>query len=679
MEKAAEGTPQRLFFYNGGFWSQKGLRQVMVSAGYTLHVGVPAQTDAVVVWGHSPTALRGERMARAKGVPLIRVEDAFLRSIFPGRKGEAPLGVLIDDDAVHYDSSHPSALEQLLAHHPLDDSNLLQRARDGISRIQSLDLSKYNFHDPNVALPAPGYVLVIDQTKGDASIPYSGASAQSFQDMLGAAMEEHPGKTIVIKTHPEANLGLRQGHFGARDASALVTLLQDNVSPWGLLSGAIAVYTVSSQMGFEAILAGHRPRVFGQPFYAGWGLSADEVPVARRQRKLTKTQLFAAAMILAPVWFDPVRKCRCSFEDALHHLEARVRAFREDAPGYVATGMRLWKRRWLQKFYGQRRAIIFADPPGRAVDISGAKARPLLIWGHKPIAASKSVQHVEDGFLRSRGLGANLVPPLSLVKDDLGLYYDPSRESRLERMIQSPLPAGGKARAERLRAQIIAAGVSKYNLDASPLPPFAPGKCILVPGQVEDDASILLGTVQVCTNLELLQTVRAQNPQAVVVYKPHPDVEAGLRPGAIDPQLLQGLADHIAINAGPIALIQACDEVWTMTSLLGFEALLRDKPVVCLGAPFYAGWGLTKDLGSVPTRRRFAPDGHPLPRPELASLIYATLIAYPRYFDPITSAPCPPESILYRLTEGKLSPQPLPLRLLAKLQGRLSTYAHLWR
>ncbi|MFD1809381.1 hypothetical protein ACFSHQ_18660 [Gemmobacter lanyuensis] len=103
-----------------------------------------------------------------------------------------------------------------------------------------------------------------------------------------------------------------------------------------------------------------------------------------------------------------------------------------------------------------------------------------------------------------------------------------------------------------------------------------------MPGQVEDDASIRLGAGEICTNLALLQAARAANPDAVLIYKPHPDVEAGLRPGAVQ---AEGLADVIARNADPIRLIEACDEVWTMTSLLGFEALLRDKPVTCTGAP----------------------------------------------------------------------------------------------
>ncbi len=122
-------------------------------------------------------------------------------------------------------------------------------------------------------------------------------------------------------------------------------LLTDPVAPQALLEGAIAVYTVSSQLGFEAILAGHRPHVFGQPFYAGWGLSEDEQVFPRRRRTLTQVQLFAAAMILAPTWYDPCRDRLCPFEEALDQLEAEVRALREDRHGHVATGMRLWKRR----------------------------------------------------------------------------------------------------------------------------------------------------------------------------------------------------------------------------------------------------------------------------------------------------------------------------------------------
>ncbi len=143
-------------------------------------------------------------------------------------------------------------------------------------------------------------------------------------------------------------------------------------------------------------------------------------------------------------------------------------------------------------------------------------------------------------------------------------------------------PPGGETPAPSGCAALIAARVSKYNLAAAALPDLPAGHRILVPGQVEDDASIRLGQATVRTNLGPVAGARAANPGACIIYKPHPDVEAGLRPGAID---ATGLADVVARHADPLALIEACDEVWTMTSLLGFEALLRGKPVTCLGAP----------------------------------------------------------------------------------------------
>lgn len=59
---------------------------------------------------------------------------------------------------------------------------------------------------------------------------------------------------------------------------------------------------------------------------------------------------------------------------------------------------------------------------------------------------------VEDGFLRSKGLGAELIAPLSLVLDDLGIYYDPTRSSRLEELIRvrALLRPDQKERSERL-------------------------------------------------------------------------------------------------------------------------------------------------------------------------------------------------------------------------------------
>ncbi|MEM1102162.1 MAG: capsular polysaccharide biosynthesis protein, partial [Pseudomonadota bacterium] len=532
----AEREP--LYAYNGGFLLQRRLRRILSLAGYDLRLGRPKGGARVGVWGRSPTAHRGEAMAARHDAPILRVEDAFLRSVKPGRDGEPPLGLLLDRTGVHFDASGPSDLETLLATHPLDDTALLDRGRNALDRMKRAHLSKYNATHPELEPPAPGYVVVIDQTMGDASL--MGAGREAFQEMLVFAQTEHPGARILLKTHPETAAGHRAGHFGPADETNLITRYDAPVSPWRLFEGARAVYTVSSGLGFEAIFAGLKPRVFGQPFYSSWGLTQDEHPVPRRERTLTRAQLFAGAMVLYPTWYDSYRDALCEIEDVVSTLEAQARAWREDNEGWVMSGMRLWKRRTLAQFYGAHRAPIFEDDPAKAA----ATGRPHMAWASKGAAGAV---RCEDGFLRSRGLGAELVPPLSLVLDDLGIYYDPSRESRLECLISgsADVPKGCLDRARALRESLVAAGLSKYNLGGAQAA-LPEGHRILVPGQVEDDASIRLGAGDIATNAGLLRAVRDAHPEAVIVYKPHPDVEAGLRPGAVD---AEGLADVVASGA----------------------------------------------------------------------------------------------------------------------------------
>lgn len=668
---AVGGTSRRLFVYNGGFLTKTRIKRILALSGYDVALGKPSADDLIGVWGQSPTSWRGEAVAERTSAPVLRVEDAFLRSVLPGRDGEPPLGLHLDLRGVHFDPSKPSDLEMILREEPLDDTALLNRARDAMDAIRRANLSKYNSFELDIKAPEPGYVLVIDQTSGDASVTASRADRNTFLEMLFVAREEHPAARILIKTHPETAQGHRDGHYRDTDLSDNVAFITDPISPHVLLEGAVGVYTVSSQYGFEAILAGHKPVVFGQPFYIGWGLSDDRMPIDRRQRNLTRAQLFAGAMILYPRWYDPYRDELCELETAIQTLDASARTWREDGQGWVASGMRLWKRAPLQKVFGQHRKMIFEDDPAKADNIAAKTGRGRMVWAGKS-AGHDSALRVEDGFLRSRGLGAELIPPLSLVLDDLGIYYDPTGPSRLEALIEaSPaLPDAAVRRAEALMTRITSAGLTKYNLDAAELASELPeGRRILVPGQVEDDASIRLGTTVVSTNRDLLAATRAANPAAVILYKPHPDVEAGLRDGAVLDAA--DFANVVLDRTSPIAALDAVDAVWTMTSTIGFEALLRGKDVTCLGSPFYAGWGLTDDR-AMPILRRTA-------RPTLAQLVHAVLIDYPRYFDPVAGLPCPVEVVVERLETGTVPRPSRANRLLAKAQGAFASYAHLWR
>ena len=670
----AGGKRSRLFVYNGGFLTQGRVRRILQLAGYDIRLGWPnaARGDLVGVWGASPTAPRGEAIAADRDCGILRVEDAFLRSVHPGRSGEPPMGLLLDRTGLHFDAANPGDLITLLKTAPLDDAAKLRRARDAMARLQEAQLSKYNAFHPATPAPDPGYVLVVDQVRGDAavtgSIPFPGADEGRFREMLAFAQEEHPGARIVIKTHPETARGYRPGYFTDADANDRISLLDAPVSPHALLEGAIAVYTVSSQLGFEAILAGHKPRVFGQPFYAGWGLTADEFPPPGRHRQLTRAQLFQAAMMDFPTWYDPHNDCLCDLETVIDSLEARVRAWREDRAGWVGAEMRLWKRKPLQQFFGGHKKMSFASGAPKAA----RSGKNWMVWASKATKDHAGAWNLEDGFLRSRGLGAELVPPLSLILDRQGIYYDPTRQSDLDDLIvaRAKLSPAQERRAEDLVMRLVQQEVSKYNLrGVATLPDDLPkGRRILVPGQVEDDASIRLGAGKINTNMKLLQAVRAAHPHAVIIYKPHPDVESGLRPGKIK---AGDWADHVAEHADPMALLDLVDEVWTMTSLLGFEALLRRVPVTCVGLPFYAGWGLTRDRLEAPHWRNA--------KPSILGLAHAALIDYPRYFDPQSGLPCSPEVAVDRLITGTIPARGLGMRMLSKAQGALASYAHLWR
>lgn len=277
-----------------------------------------------------------------------------------------------------------------------------------------------------------------------------------------------------------------------------------------------------------------------------------------------------------------------------------------------------------------------------------------------------AMSEVEDGFIRSAGLGADCVPPLSIIVDDEGIYFDPARPSLLEKLIESGSFSDDiVARAKRIRESLVAEGLSKYARSTDRYPrPLAAGKVVLVTGQVEDDRSILTGGAGL-TNLELLRRARQCEPDAFIIYKPHPDVEAGHRKGRIDDASALALADKVERDAPIAALLQAADAVHVITSQTGFEALMREKDVTVHGVPFYAGWGLTRDLGPVPPRRTA--------RRTIDELVAAALIQYPRYLDPVTRLPCPPEVLIQRLVENR-GHVGSSLVYLRRVQGALRRY-----
>jgi len=98
--------------------------------------------------------------------------------------------------------------------------------------------------------------------------------------------------------------------------------------------------------------------------------------------------------------------------------------------------------------------------------------------------------------------------------------------------------------------------------------------------------------------------VKENNPKSFIIYKPHPDVLSGNRVGHIPKEITDSCANMVVTDISIDSCINVCDELHTLTSGAGFDALLRGKKVFTYGMPFYAGWGLTTDLRECKRRTR---------------------------------------------------------------------------
>lgn len=628
------------------------------------------RASALAGWGRKRTGRTAQALARRMGLPALTLEDGFVRSFGTGAHSPG-LSLVVDDAGIYYDCTQPSALEQLLAS-PVDVlAGPGSRTVQARAALLQAGLSKYN-HAPDLppdALRAGDVqrVLVVDQTAGDMSVALGGASAQCFADMLQAALDENPQATIYVKTHPEVSSGRKGGYLTAVQNSERVVVLREAVNPLSLIQQMSKVYVVSSTMGFEALLAGKPVTCFGVPWYAGWGVTDDRQPnhpamqrrAAGTGRKRNVDELFAAAYLHYTRYLNPYTHQRGEITDVMRWLVQQKQVAQRYAGRMICVGFRRWKAanlRPMLSLYPEQ--VLFVKNAAEAAALQPVKDDCLVCWGRVPPAGVQELAEqtgvrllrMEDGFVRSVGLGSDLIPPQSFVLDAKGIYFDPGQPSELEDLLNHrECTAHDVERARKVRECIVQHRLTKYNLEPNtPVQWCSAGRqVVLVPGQVEDDASIRFGCdVErgVHTNMGLLQAARAQFPDAFIVYKPHPDVASGNRKGRLALQQAMHYADAVETQASVVSCVEACDVVVTMTSLTGFDALLRGKRVVVHGRPFYAGWGLTEDVLPVPRRLR---------QRSLDELVYCALIAYPLYWDPVLKGYTSCEAVLEQLRQRR--------------------------
>jgi capsular polysaccharide export protein len=512
-------------------------------------------------------------------------------------------------------------------------------AEQGAELVRQLAQARVggSFWGAQPALPAARDILLVPDSQAQAGA------------MLDRAERENVLARVVL--------------FGSWASRGSVPVVSQLCDPWHVAGQAAAMWCgADSEWALVAAMNPVELTIFGDGRFAGLA-GADAAVV----QDIAGQELQQGWACRNP--FDGTPMCATEAIAMLAHWRCLIDANRQAAAIFGIAG---WKRVTMDALlWDGSGPPRYASPRGRMAR-NLASGNQVLAWKSRaPAGLAEAltdrgvhVGEVEDGMIRSAGLGANCVPPLSVIVDFHGAHFDPAQASGLELILQNQdMPHDVLARAAAVRKQLVAAGISKYGQDNSTIArPDDARRRVLVTGQVEDDRSVISGGAG-CTNLSLIRRARECEGNAWLIYKPHPDVEAGHRKGFVPTGDVLQYADEIEHEASIAALIDSVDALHVITSLAGFEGLMRGTQVTTHGVPFYAGWGLTHDLGPVPSRRSR--------QRSLDELVAATLILYPRYLDPVTRLPCPVEVLVKRMADGDAAITS-PLVWLREAQGQLN-------
>ena len=305
--------------------------------------------DKLLFWGTQDNEgnICGMYNATVYQTQIAVVENSFLTTmkydLNGAKKGSNEnfysfISFIFDNKGTFYDARKTNYLEEMLNNPDfVVTDEQLERARKCIKKIVDNYLSKYNnqpVYTPKIGRDGVKKVLVIDQSYGDASIRRGMATSHTFEQMLQDAIAENPDADIIVKTHPDTKTGAG-GYFTGLKQHDNVYPMTDLINPISLLKYCDKVYVCTSQFGFEALMCGKDVKVYGIPFYAGWGLTQDLQKCPRRTNKRSLEEIFYITYIVYTHWVNPETNSRCEIEEAIDYLiKLRGEFFKENGVEY---------------------------------------------------------------------------------------------------------------------------------------------------------------------------------------------------------------------------------------------------------------------------------------------------------------------------------------------------------
>ncbi|WP_236096565.1 capsular polysaccharide export protein, LipB/KpsS family [Bacillus sp. SB49] len=564
---------------------------------------------------------------------------------------------------------------------------LKAKAQEAMKLIKKYGISEYN-------LSSQEHVYEMSETDSGRRVLLLGDKKQtsntSVKDMAWIAKMENPEAELLYIPHP---LYLLEGKKDpeVEDIEHFVRIIDQPVTLAQVIGGVDHVYTQGALGGMEALLYGKQVTTFGEPFYAGWGLTDDRSKTLFRHRTLLLEELFIGSYMLCTSYYHPFTKEKISLKEAIEMI------------GFMKTALKGVKDKWINKerttnlptnsmtsskenqplsleeleVKGEENGDIgilskgIKDIPNLqsflngTVNFSPAKSINSLSfiagWGMKP-SAEKAIAfgekhnipylRLEDGFLRSVGLGVNNYPPLSMCVDDVGIYYDGTRPSRLENILNTPGWETEELMDQACEAKrlIVENQLSKYNhappMDKSLIKDYSKTRVLLI-DQTLGDKSVGLGMADESRFEEMYHSAREDHPEADIYIKTHPDVIAGKKQGYFSNVEIDEHTYFIYDDCNPLTLLEQFSEVYVVTSQMGFEALMLGKRVHCFGLPFYSNWGITVDRLQCPRRQVTR---------TVEEVFAAAYLMYPRYINPETGRRGTIFEVIEHIKESRTEP-----------------------
>ena len=305
---------------------------------------------------------------------------------------------------------------------------------------------------------------------------------------------------------------------------------------------------------------------------------------------------------------------------------------------YYSTSIRLIQRR--AKYYKKYHPLIYIPNFLKKFSLIDKNAI-FLGWGYKKsgIEAMKMSKYLllEDGFIRSVGLGVHGYPSFSIVEDKNGMHYDAFKNTTIQQILNNydfqnnqKLLSLAKDAIELIKKYKI----SKYNLNEMKLPESVKNskkEKVLIIAQTAGDNSLKYGRAYEFKPKDIIISALEENPDKDIFVKIHPDVLSGKRKSSIDITLAKKYCKVLTENTNPVLLLESFDTVYTQTSQMGFEALFLGKKVVTFGMPFYAGWGITDDKLKNQNRKRILTP---------IEVFAGAYILYSKYYNPYEKREC---------------------------------------